>query len=104
MCYEDVCDRPETETDRLFTYLGQPAGGESLQRALAARSATHRRGSAVVTGADPVSQWMQHVTEAQRQRADELLAAFGLDVLYGSGDPRPRCKPSAIIGTLSQAA
>lgn len=101
--YEDICDRPWEEMDRLFAYLGRPVTPPAMERAFAARSPHYRRDSAVVTGGDPVASWEKHVTPAQRRRAGELLAAFGLDAVYRADDPRPRCSAEGVIGTRAQA-
>jgi len=101
--YEDVCDRPWDEMDRLFAYLGRPVKRGAMEQALASRSPHFRRDSAVVTGADPVASWDKKVTGAQRRRAGELLAAFGLDAVYSADDLRPRCPAGAVIGEHAQA-
>lgn len=98
VCYEGLCDHPWDTADRLFRYLSRPYREPAMRRALAARSATSRSGSAVVTGADPVAGWMQHVTADQRRRADDILRAFGLDALYTADDPRPRYSADDLIG------
>lgn len=98
VCYEDLCDKPWKTVDRMFAYLERPYKKRAMRHALAARSATSHRGSAVVTGADPVAGWMQHVTADQRRRADDILRAFGLDTLYTADDPRPRCPADDVIG------
>ncbi|MEM9413951.1 MAG: sulfotransferase [Planctomycetota bacterium] len=101
--YEDLCDAPWDTLDRIFTHLVRPYRREAMQRALTRRSATHRVGSAVVTGADPVSSWQRHVTPNQRRRADVLIQAFGLHALYTADDPRPRCAAGDVIGALRDA-
>ncbi|MFI4860479.1 MAG: sulfotransferase [Phycisphaerales bacterium JB063] len=101
--YEAVCDTPWETLDGVFAYLGRPYRHDAMRRALTTRSATHRVGSAVITGADPVSSWWQHVTPEQRSRAGELLRAFGLDSLYSADDPRPSCSAEDVIGVLRDA-
>ncbi|XAL98840.1 sulfotransferase [Phycisphaeraceae bacterium D3-23] len=101
--YEDLCDTPWTTLDGVFACLGRPYRRNVMEHALTLRSATHRTGSAVVTGADPVAGWQRHVTPAQRRRAGDLLRAFGLDALYNAEDPRPRCAADDLIGALRNA-
>jgi hypothetical protein len=80
---------PVSEVRRLFAHLGgSPEGidiGRLTRPSLTARKAT----SAVWTGEDRVHAWRPKVTEAQRRRAAEIVASFGLDRIY-SDEPIPR--------------
>ena len=77
--YEDLVRDPASEVSRLFAYLHKEFEPRVLER-LAEPSAT--------TFADESSEPVEHGTE----RATEILAAFGLDRLYGA-DATPTGNP-----------
>ena len=87
--YENMVREPESEIKKLFSYLGKrPEGidiGRLKQPSLTARKAS----SAAWTGEDRVDAWRKKVTEAERRRAAEIVAMFGLDRVY-SDEPVPR--------------
>lgn len=87
MFYEELCDDPHQRFEALFAHLGRSFDG-------AAREAVHRpsrltgRHSAILRGSPSVDAWRKGVSRDQLKRAMALLAAFGLDDVYGEG-PRP---------------
>lgn len=89
--YENMVREPASEVQKLFAYLGkEPQGidiGKLKQPSLTARKAS----SAAWTGEDRVDAWRAKVTESQRQRAQEIVAQFGLDRIYGDA-PMPRAE------------
>lgn len=96
--YEGLCTDPDAEIRRLFAFLGD----EDVEHAVARsgrQSAMTRDGAAIRDGGDLVRSWMKHVDEAQRSRAVELLAAFGLDAVYGA-EPLPRVEADAVLRVL----
>lgn len=82
--YELLCTQPENELGRLFTYLGKDFDG-GVYSAMKRPSSLSRRESAVVLGKRPVDSWTRAVGDAERERAAEILALFGLDRIYGEG-------------------
>ncbi|MEJ7584940.1 MAG: sulfotransferase [Acidimicrobiales bacterium] len=81
--YEDLCRDPVGEATRVLQAIGQEAG-DRLDEAVARPSKLARADSAVHQGEDLRSGWTQYVTDAERDRAGELLSAFGLDEIYGT--------------------
>ena len=87
--YENLVREPASEIEKLCSYLGKSPEGINIKRldrpSLTARRAT----SAVWTGEDRVEGWQKKVTDAQRRRAAEIVAMFGLDRIY-TDEPLPR--------------
>lgn len=81
--YELLCMQPEAEMRRLFAFLGKDFDGE-VYRSMKRPSSLSRRESAVVLGERPVDSWTRTVSDAQRERAIEILSLFGLDRIYGA--------------------
>jgi hypothetical protein len=55
-----------------------------------------RPGSPVRSGGDSISEWTALVPTAERERARELLTAFGLNALYGGGIV-PQVDPDKVL-------
>jgi Sulfotransferase family len=103
--YENFCERPKFEFDRLFKYLKRPYNRDVFSQ-LYHPTVLSREESAIVTGSNLIDAWRTWITPEQIERAIEILAQFGLDRLYGSesmpkvtdpwaaGGPRPQ--PSRI--------
>jgi len=83
--YEDLCQQPERELQRLFSFLGRDLSNDVFQRLDIPSSQTRSRSSAIAIGGDLVSSWRPFVTPEMWRRAEEILQMFGLHVLYGSG-------------------
>jgi hypothetical protein len=81
MYYEYLCEDPEGEVKRLFAFLGKNFDESVLQK-MKQPSLFSRPGSAVLAGERLVGGWREHVTDAQLQRAVEILSLFGLDKVY----------------------
>lgn len=94
--YELLCTQPEGEVRRLFTFLEKDFDGD-IGHSLKRPSSLSRGESAVVTGERPADSWMRSVGDAQRERAAEILALFGLDRIYGE-DPMPN--PDGLNGLI----
>lgn len=87
--FEALHLRPEEELARLFGYLGRAADAGAL-RAIGRPSLQARPDSAIVTGRDVVRDWRERVTPEEAARAEEILASFGLDGIWGpDGIPEP---------------
>lgn len=84
MFYESLCVSPERELRRLFAFLGRDFG-EGVYRGVGRPSSLSRRESAVVLGERPADSWTRSVGDAERERAVEIMALFGLDRIYGEG-------------------
>jgi hypothetical protein len=85
--YENLCQDPEGEVKRLFAFLGKDFDESVLQK-MKNPSLFSRLGSAVLSGEGLVGGWRKHVTDAQLQRAVEILGLFGLEKVY-SEEPMP---------------
>ncbi len=85
--YENFCEQPATELERLFTFLKQDYDS-SLLSLLIRPSPTARKDSAIVLGERPVDSWRQGVDNDQIATALKILERFGLDRIYGP-DPMP---------------
>jgi Sulfotransferase domain len=79
--YENLCEDPEGEVKRLFAFLSK-GFDESVLQKMKQPSQFSRPGSAVLAGERLVGGWRKHVTDAQLQRAIEILGLFGLDKVY----------------------
>lgn len=86
--YENMVREPETEVGKLFTYLGKKSEDIDIERLKRPSLTARKVSSAAWTGEDRVDAWRKKVTAAQRQRAQEIVARFGLDRIYGDG-PMP---------------
>ena len=85
--YENLCEDPEGEVKRLFAFLGKDFDESVLQK-MKNPSLFSRPGSAVLSGEGLVGGWRKHVTDAQLERAVEILGLFGLEKVY-SEEPMP---------------
>lgn len=94
--YEELLRHPEREIERLFGFLGRPAGPGVFEQ-FRRPSAQSRSWSAVLTGDDPLDSWRRHIDAGQVRRAAQLLRVFGLDELYGGGS-MPRVRGAQLSG------
>jgi|SRR5579864_1804529 len=79
--YENLCEHPKREIERLFSFLGQPVEPAVFRR-LAQPSELSREESAIVRGDSLIDSWRHQVSPDASKRAIEILALFGLDGLY----------------------
>jgi hypothetical protein len=86
--YENFCERPKFEFDRLFKYLKRPYNRDVFSQ-LYHPTILSREESAIVTGSNLIDAWRTWVTPQQIERAIEILGLFGLDRLYGA-DSMPK--------------
>jgi hypothetical protein len=81
--YEELCTNPDRELRRLLAWLGEPTDLDpELTALLKTPSRTSRGHSAIITGADLINGWRKELTQAQINRAIDILAVFGLDRIY----------------------
>ena len=81
--YEDFCERPKREIDRLFRFLGRSydrAVFDELERP----SELSREESPILRGGSLIDSWREQVSEAQIARALEIVHLFGLDGVYSA--------------------
>jgi hypothetical protein len=81
--YENMVREPESEVPKLFAYLGKSSEDIDIERLKRPSLTARKVSSAAWTGEDRVDAWRRKVTEAQRRRAQEIVARFGLDGIYG---------------------
>jgi hypothetical protein len=79
--YEDLCTQPEVNLPEIFQTLDTPYDS-SLEKKIHQPSQTTRSTSAVVNGADQISQWKTGLNPKQIERVLRVVEAFGLNYLY----------------------
>jgi hypothetical protein len=82
--YENLCTKPESEIDRLFSCLGVPYD-ERVFRTIRTASALSRKDSAINTGKSLTDDFKNHISSGRIKRAIEILGLFGLDEVYSDG-------------------
>jgi hypothetical protein len=87
--YENMVREPVSEVEKLFGYLGKRAEDIDISKLTRPSLTARKASSAAWTGEDRVHAWQNKVTEAQRQRAAEIVESFGLDRIY-TDEPLPR--------------
>ncbi len=98
--YENMCMDPNEEVWRLFNFLGGNFDSSVLEK-MDKPSLLSRPSSANLSSEKLVAEWRQHVTDAQLERAIEILGLFGLDRIY-SEDVLPNTRGAlAFMGTSS---
>lgn len=86
--YEDLCTKPQETLNDLFTYLYGDEDSQRLPTKLLEKLATPSRvvrdDSAIKTGKPLTESWMNELSTRQIDRAMAILAAFGLNEIYGT--------------------
>ena len=100
--YESFCERPKFEFDRLFNYLKRHYSRDVFSQ-LYRPTMLSREESAIVTGSSLIDAWRKSVTEAQVERAVEILGLFGLDRIYGTDSMPKLVDPWTSNGSRPQA-
>ena len=98
--YENFCTQPETEIGLLFGFIGRTFDAEALAQAREP-TALSREESAIVRGGSLIDSWRETVSDEQRHRALEIVAAFGLEPIYGNGSLPSRVSARALFGGAS---
>jgi hypothetical protein len=88
--YEELCLHPERELARIEQVVRRPFS-LTTQESLTKPSATTTMASAVLTGNDRVAQWQNRLSAAEIEQILAVVAAFGLDNLYGDS-PLPKIR------------
>jgi hypothetical protein len=101
--YERLCQDPADEVGRLFDFLGRDFDNSVFEK-INRPSRLSRPKSAIFSGESLVADWRKHVTDAQLERAVEILRLFGLDEIY-SEEPLPNTSGAlSLMGTSSAEA
>jgi len=79
--YEDICINPETEIERIFSFIGEEISSKTIDK-VKKPSALSQKDSAVVSGTDLVGSWRKNISNDQIERAFEILSIFGLQKIY----------------------
>lgn len=85
--YEDWCEDPQREVERLFKFLDKNYG-EDIFSFFNKPSVMSRKESAIRSGNSLIDNWREHISEEQLKRAVDILSIFGLDKIYGQ-DSKP---------------
>jgi hypothetical protein len=85
--YENLCIDPAPELERLFGFLGRPYDARIFKRLTSPAFSGHTPGrprSCAVMSVEALNEpWRRHVSQAEIDRAHEIVASFGLDRIYG---------------------
>lgn len=79
--YENLCQSPTQQMQRVFTFIDRRLTEDALHAHETPSSLT-REHSASPADENRIQAWREDVSEAQVQRAVEILERFGLDRLY----------------------
>lgn len=79
--YENFCECPEYEIDRLFSFLGETYDKRIFEM-LDKPSSQIRNHSALISGENLVNGWKKSITADQIRRSNEILSLFGLEGIY----------------------
>jgi hypothetical protein len=96
--YEDLCERPRIELDRLFGYLGR-SYDDRVFDAIKRPSALSREESAIVLGGNLIDSWRSYVNEREMRRALEIVRLFGLEAIYSEHSMPDVAAAERILGT-----
>ena len=96
--YENLCENPEAELNRLFSFLGRDID-EKVLRLVQMQSATAINYQPPSAQKD-IGRWMQHLDSDQVESCVRVLGLFGLDSLYDS-NPRPHEEGLSRFGFVS---
>lgn len=80
--YENFCEEPESEIDRLFSFLGKSYDEGAVFKKLREPSPVSREVSAIISGGSLLDSWREQITDEQIQRAVEILRLFELERIY----------------------
>jgi hypothetical protein len=87
--YENFCVDPVRELDRLFGFLGRPYDSRIFTRLTQSIASGHRSGrtrtTTVMSVESLIEPWRSQVSQAEIDRAYEIVSSFGLERIYGHG-------------------
>jgi hypothetical protein len=107
--YENFCVDPKPELDRLFGFLGRPYDERIFARltrsVVSGRTLGRPRPSAVMSVEALNEPWRRDVSQADIDRAHEIVARFGMDRIYDrDGLPDLEAARAMFTGARSTAA
>jgi hypothetical protein len=84
--YENFCVDPVRELDRMFGFLGRPYDERVFARltrsAVSGRTLGRQRSTAVMSAEALNEPWRRQLSQAEVDRAREIVASFGMDRIY----------------------
>lgn len=107
--YENFCVDPVRELDRLFGFLGRPYDERIFARltrsAVSGRAVGRQRPTAVMSVEALNEPWRRQLSQAEIDRAREIVASFGMDRIYDrDGLPDPDGVRAMFAGVGGAAA
>ncbi len=100
--YENFCERPKFEIDRLFNFLRR-SYTRAIFNQLRRPALLGGDDSQVIRRHDLVERWRAQVLPHQVERALEILSLFGLDRIYGEAAMPRLIDPWASSGVATEA-
>jgi hypothetical protein len=85
--YENFCENPQEEIERLFSFLGKKFEEKVLCN-LRAPSSLSRKDSAIVKGTSLIDSWREYVSAQDLKNTLKILKLFGFEKIY-SDDSMP---------------
>lgn len=101
--YENFCENPRHEIERLFAYLGREYDRRVFE-VLSRPSDLSREESAINRGGSLIDGWRAFVTEQSTRRALQIVALFGLDGIYGERSVPDVAAAYALLGKARSEA
>ena len=98
--YENLCEKPEHEINRLFSFFHENYD-EEIYIKLKKPSLLTKKHSAIIADNNLISNWREHLTKKQVERAMEILRIFELDKIY-TDDLTPNVDAAYEILTKNQ--
>jgi len=86
--YEDVRNDPQAELERIYDYVGRDKSeinASVINRLRRNPSRSTNETDSTLGGGASKAKWQQELSAEQIARGREILAAFGLDDIYGDG-------------------
>jgi len=86
--YEELCLNTTETISSIFSYLDMPDAGERRIGRMSSKG-SKTAGSKAVDKSSAVGGWRRALTPVQKNKADRILGAFGLDKIYSSNSDVP---------------
>lgn len=93
--YEDICNKPITEVNRISKYLKIDFKGD-IREAISRPSELSQKTSAVVQGGSLLSSWRRSISQEQIKDAVDICKLFGLNAIYDESD-MPKMSPDLLL-------
>lgn len=82
--YENICNSPQKESKRIFSFIGQKELPNEELEAFTKPSSHCRKDSAIIAGDNLINSWKKQITKQETERAVDILSLFGLNHIYGT--------------------